>query len=159
MAKEKFGYPDSPWSDFFLHGEVDDSWHPASLGDPLSEAAQFILHEFAPYPGDEDRWGSTSAFRIDVFKINENFYEINDFESEFTPVRVPRHLLENSDFQLATWYAKYLAKARGISYRHTRFKGLENHIGDVYEQGLTLNLTMGIRTYPEPDESAPNTSA
>ncbi|ESK81295.1 hypothetical protein Moror_12141 [Moniliophthora roreri MCA 2997] len=145
MVKEKFGYLDSPWLDFFLHGEVDNFWHPASLGDPLSEAAQFILHEFTPYPGDEDRWGSTLAFHIDVFKINENFYEINDFESEFAPVQVPRHLLENSDFQLTTCY--------------TRFKGLENHISNVYEQGLTLNLTMGIRTYPEPDESAPNTSA
>ncbi|KAK7024287.1 hypothetical protein VNI00_016411 [Paramarasmius palmivorus] len=156
QAKQVYGYPDSPWSDFFLHGKVDEDWHPSVISDPLADAAQFILHDFAPFPGDEDRWGMTSSYRIDVWKVDDEFYEINDFGSEYEPIRVPKHLLETPGFQLATWYAKRLAEKRGIDFKFTGFKGLVNRMGDAYAQGLQYVLAAGIRAYPTPEDPSPN---
>ncbi|KAK7025593.1 hypothetical protein VNI00_015886 [Paramarasmius palmivorus] len=149
-AKNEFGYPDSPWSDFHLHGKIDPTWRPPCMGDVISEAAQFVLHHYAPYPGDDFYWGSTTSFRFDVVPVNEEFYQINDFESRHEAVLVPTDLLLTPGFQLATWYAKRRADACGITYVDSGFKGLVNRMGDVYAQGLTLRLAQGIQSYPTP---------
>ncbi|KAL0061538.1 hypothetical protein AAF712_011625 [Marasmius tenuissimus] len=148
-AKDLFGFPDSPWSDFWMKDTVDPDWHTNEIGDSIAENAQFVLHLHGPYPGDELRWGATESHRIDVWKIDEGTYEITDLESEFEPIKIPKYLLEIPSFNLSTWYAKQLAQRRGIQFKYTSFKYVSAPIGDSYMLGLRTTLAGGIRAYPK----------
>ena len=148
-AKELFGFPDSPWSDFWLHNKVDPDWHTNKIGDPITENMQFILHLHGPYLGDELHWGSTGSHRFDVWKIDQDMYEIMDLESEFEPIKIQTRWLETPKFNMSTWYAKQIAQKQGIQFKHMPFKYVNAPIGDSYLLGLRTALASGNCAYPE----------
>ncbi|KAK1221913.1 hypothetical protein PQX77_015260 [Marasmius sp. AFHP31] len=154
-AKLYFGYPDSPWSDFYVQKRIDPSFCPDMIGNWYTEAAEFILEHHAPYPGDESRWGSTSSHRINVFQLDAEMFEINDLESEQGPILLPADLMLNLEFQLAAWYAKRRAEEQGLPWNnYPEFHGCHNSkVGDPYLKGIKLVLSHGVPRFPESENS------
>ncbi|KAF5335014.1 hypothetical protein D9758_016184 [Tetrapyrgos nigripes] len=152
-AKEVFGYPDTDYSNFFLHGKIDSEWRVDEVGDMIAAAARHILHHFAPYPGDEYRWGSHQSDRIQVYRYSDEFYSIDDIESEQGVTLVPIHLLLNEKFQLASWYAKARAKQQALPYDKAKWSSRDNSIGDVFANGLRFWLSLGEHRYPENEDT------
>ncbi|KAK1217346.1 hypothetical protein PQX77_020007 [Marasmius sp. AFHP31] len=153
QAKETYGYPESHWSDFYIEHRLDPTYEPEMVGNLVTEAAEYILEHFAPYPGDEYRWGCTDQYRINVFQLDENNYEISDLQSEQGPVVLPACLLHNPKFRLAAWYAKRRAEEQGLDFDKDEWNSKPCAIGDPYLNGIGLILAHGTDRLPESDNT------
>ncbi|KAF9252464.1 hypothetical protein L218DRAFT_1010408 [Marasmius fiardii PR-910] len=113
-----------------------------------------LLEHYAPYPGDEYQWGSTSAHQINVFQLDDKTFEICDLESEQGPIRLPADLLHNPKFQLAAWYVKRQAEELGLSFKdYPKFhQMLGSSVGDAYLEGIRVVLSHGWSLYPPSDD-------
>ncbi|THU77148.1 hypothetical protein K435DRAFT_576666, partial [Dendrothele bispora CBS 962.96] len=80
------------------------------MGDVIGLAATYVLNHFAPYPGDELRWGSETSHRFVVFKKDDDHYAIDDDAYREFTVRIPRRLLLNRYFNLPDWYNKHIKR-------------------------------------------------
>jgi hypothetical protein len=83
------------------------------IGDCYTMMASHVLNECQPYPGDE-RYDSFYMSRFSLIPYRKH-YQILDSHAGFR-VNIPRSLLEKSQFNLGSWYAKRRAKALGMCY-------------------------------------------
>ncbi|KAJ3851616.1 hypothetical protein EV368DRAFT_65609 [Lentinula lateritia] len=110
IAKQVFGYPDTPWSDFFLHKMLEPGgWWPRSIDDWISIAARFVLNHDGPCPGDETWWGAETSYRFHVYRLDENTYAISDLESAYGELTIATEKLLDPTFKLSAWYAEQRA--------------------------------------------------
>ncbi|KAJ4487502.1 hypothetical protein C8R41DRAFT_411907 [Lentinula lateritia] len=99
VAKDVFGYPNTTWSDFFLHKTIDHGWWPASIDNWMCLAMSFLLNHDAPYPADELWWGAEDSYRFHVNELDDNTYGIEDDNSDYV-LGMPNNELNGSDTYL-----------------------------------------------------------
>ena len=117
------------------------------IGDCYAMMVDSILTLASPYPGDDvyDVPELRPELRFSVkWKARTRGYEVTDRLTE-TEAMIPRHLLEDPDFNLSRWYAEQRAQALGLTER------INHHwcIGDPISIVATKLLTDGIASsYP-----------
>ncbi|KAJ3808538.1 hypothetical protein F5876DRAFT_67184 [Lentinula aff. lateritia] len=148
VAKDIFGYPNTMWSDFFLHKTIDHGWWPASIDNWMCLAMSFLLNHDAPYPADELWWGAEDSYRFHVNELDDNTYGIEDDNSDYGELTISRTLLLDPSFKLSAWYAQQRAEWLGHLFDHVHWRHRSKPIGDVYKQGLKFVLTHGIPAFP-----------
>ncbi|KAF5389601.1 hypothetical protein D9757_004239 [Collybiopsis confluens] len=140
-AKEVSGYPDSPWSDFYLKRKLQSNWWPKAIGDFMAQATEFALNKNTPYPGDDNYWGAESSYRFNVDKTDESTYTIYDEESQYGGLPISVKNLLNPDFKPALWYAEHRAELLGCEFDAQFWNEKASAIGDAIGYGMKLVLT------------------
>ena len=112
------------------------------IGDCYAMMVDSILTLASPYPGDDvyDVPELRPELRFSVkWKARTRGYEVTNRLTE-TEAMIPRHLLEDPDFNLSRWYAEQRAQALGLTER------INHHwcIGDPISIVATKLLTDGI---------------
>ncbi|KAF5388802.1 hypothetical protein D9757_005699 [Collybiopsis confluens] len=148
-AKEVSGYPDSPWSDFYLKCKLQSNWWPKAIGDFMAQATEFALNKNTPYPGDDNYWGAESSYRFNVDKTDESTYTVYDEESQYGGLPISVKNLLNPDFKPALWYAEHRAELLGCEFDAQFWNEKASAIGDAIGYGMKLVLTHGISQYPK----------
>ncbi|KAJ3925287.1 MAG: hypothetical protein NXY57DRAFT_968079 [Lentinula lateritia] len=148
VAKDIFGYPNTTWSDFFLHKTIDHGWWPASIDNWMCLAMSFLLNHDAPYPADELWWGAEDSYQFHVNELDDNTYGIEDDNSDYGELTISRTLLLDPSFKFSAWYAQQQAEWLGHLFDHEHWRHRSKPIDDVYKQGLKFVLTHGIPAFP-----------
>ncbi|KAG2123515.1 hypothetical protein BD769DRAFT_1359454, partial [Suillus cothurnatus] len=105
-------------------GEPNAKWRVTSvpLGDPLSERAEQLLVQHAPYPGDDlENERSFSDQRFVIYRTSDTHHVIMDgARRSEEDLLVPTRLLQNEKFRLSDWYCTQLAQRFSLPRRRTR---------------------------------------
>ncbi|KAL0060402.1 hypothetical protein AAF712_012817 [Marasmius tenuissimus] len=153
--RELFGPAESDLRNFLYDGVTDPNWKPGRINNLVSQYAEFILEESAPYPGDMDFWGATDTWRFKVRKAqpeSDELYEIYDKFSSCEPLIIESHLLEKTGFRLASWYAKRRAEqCRDFELKRNQPQRNPDMVDNPIGKVLTLYLATGIPYYPPLD--------
>ncbi|KAJ8073622.1 hypothetical protein PM082_011900 [Marasmius tenuissimus] len=146
--QELFGPAESDLRNFLYNGVTDLNWKPDQINDLVSQYAEFILEELAPYPGDMDIWGATDTWRFKVRKAqpeSNELYEIYDKFSSCEPLIIEACLLEKTGFRLASWYAKRHAElCRDFEFMQDQPRQNPDLICDPIGKVLAMYLATGI---------------
>jgi hypothetical protein len=155
ITMSAIGLPAENWCKVYPQWNQDHISACCWLGDCYAMVVEALLTKEQPYPGDDKYIYSKRILpytRFEITRVNETSYNVKDRLTEFE-ILMPMYLLENSHFEVGSWYARRQSQALGSKNTKQISKEIGYPLPEIAHKLLEDSIDSD---YPNTD---PNTDA